>query len=152
MTDRARTALSADARRGLPSCLLRVRPDDLDSIRTAFGRTHAESAISACGAALRDVAPAGTLVGLEEDRAGFEVLRGSTSSDEGRRWAEDLRRYLRSVPVEVPGSRLRLVVSVGLASTAEHGHDLDALREAAASSLRQAQREGGDRVRAASAG
>lgn len=152
MTDRARTALSADARRGLPSCVLRVRLDDLDSIRTAFGRTHAESAVAACGAALRDVAPAGTLVGLEEDRAGFEVLLSSTSSDEGRRWAEDVRRYLRSVPVEVAGSRLRLVVSVGLASTAEHGHDLETLREAAVASLQQARREGGDRVRVAEVG
>lgn len=149
MTERARAALRVAARGGLPLSLLRIRLDDLNAIRTAFGRSHAERAVAECGAALRAVAPAGTLVGLEEDRSGFEVLLQPASAEHAGRWARELRRYLRDVPVDVPGSRLRLVVSVGLACTAEHGHDLETLRAAAVTSLREAQREGGDRVRAA---
>lgn len=150
MTERARGALSVAARRGLPASLLRVRLDDLPAIRTAFGRSHAESAVAALGVALRDVAPTGTLVGLDEDGASFEVLLDSTTAPQAAQWAEGLRRHLRSAPVTVPGSAMRLVASIGLACTADHGHDLQTLRAAAVASLREAQREGGDQVRVAS--
>lgn len=146
VTERAEALLSTSARRGMPVCLLRVRLDDIDAIRTGFGRSQAEAALGACGEALRLVAPPGTLVGLDQDRSSFEVVLDGADAEQARTWAEDLRAHLGEVPVVLPDGRLRLVVSVGLACTADHGYHLPELRNLAARSLEHAQRAGGDQV------
>ncbi|GAA4415224.1 hypothetical protein GCM10023169_01340 [Georgenia halophila] len=145
----ARQALGIGAQRGVPMCLVRVRIDDAPAIRTAFGETRADAAYATCGDVLRAVAQPGTLVGLEEDHSGFQVVLEDVTAERARRWADELRRQLLDAPVEMPGVALRLVVSVGVAGTDQHGHDLDELRTSAQRALREATRAGGDQVRVA---
>lgn len=131
------------------ACLVVVRPESVEAISIAFGPEHADRALAHCGEVVTSLAPR-TYLGLEATgKIGFEVLLPDTRLAEGIAWATGVRKELIAAPLEVPNSRLRLTVSLGVACVEQVGYDLDDLRQAARSAADRAVAEGGNRVVAA---
>lgn len=131
------------------ACLVVVRPESIEAISIAFGPEYADRALAHCGEVVTALTP-GTYLGLDATgKIGFEVLLPDTRLAEGIAWATGLRKELIAAPLEVPNSRLRLTVSLGVASVEQVGYDLGDLREAARSAAERAITEGGNRVVAA---
>lgn len=146
---RAERVLRDAGREARQACLVVVRPESVDAIAIAFGPQYADRALAVCGEAAAALTPR-TLLGLDASgKTGFEVLLPDTRLAEGLDWATRLRKELIDSPIDVPGSRVRLTVSLGVACVAQVGYDLDRLRTAAAAAAARATAEGGNRVIAA---
>lgn len=127
-------------------CLVVLVPEGLEAIEVAFGRRTAERALAACGETAGLLTGSRSVLGSQNRLGpGFEVLVPE-GPDVATRCAERLAEELVDAPIEVPGSRLRLTLSSGVACVQQHGYDLRALRAAADQAVRAALAEGGDRV------
>lgn len=146
---RAREAALEAQRAGDPLAAVVVVIEGRDDLTTAFDRGVAEAALVAVVDSARVLAPpSASVAGRVDDGTGdaFEVLLRGFTGVEAHAWAENLRRRVIAVPLQVEGTRLRLRVSLGVASDAETGYELDALRELATQRAHRALSEGGNRV------
>lgn len=145
---RARDAVREAQRAGDPVTVVVVFLEGRGDLATAFDREVAESALSAVVDTARLLAPpAASLAGrADEAEEAFEVLLRGHTGTEGHVWAETLRRRVIANPIEVDGARVRLRLSLGVASDAEAGYDLAALRGLAAQRAERACTEGGNRT------
>lgn len=145
---RAREAAQDAQRAGDPLALVVVVIEGRDDLTTAFDQTVADAALVAAVDSARVLAPPSASLAGRVDDAGdvFEVLLRGFTGVEAHAWAESLRRRVIAVPLQVEGARLRLRVSLGVATDAETGYELGDLRELAARRAHQAVAEGGNRV------
>ena len=134
----------AEARSG-PDSVLVFDIDHFKRINDAFGHATGDAVLKAFCRLLTERLPAGALfarLGGEE----FGCLLPATSAVEGYYAAEYVRNALSLRPLQVDEHCFRVTVSIGLATTAECGRDLQALMSAADSALYRAKRAGRNRV------
>ncbi|MCM3661619.1 hypothetical protein M3148_11550 [Georgenia satyanarayanai] len=146
---RAAEATREAKRAGDPLAVVVVVVEGRGDLTTGFHRDVAEAALVAVVDSARVLAPpSNSFAGRVDDDASdvFEVLLRGFTGVEAHAWAENLRRRVIAVPLQVDGARLRLRVSLGVAADAETGYELDALRELAARRAKRAVAEGGNRV------
>jgi diguanylate cyclase (GGDEF)-like protein len=135
----------AESRTGPPSVLLLFDIDHFKRINDAFGHATGDAVLTSFCQLVTDRLPAGALfarLGGEE----FGCLLSGTSAVEGYYEAEYVRNALSLRPLVIDGQCFRVTVSIGLATTAESGHDLQGLMSAADSALYRAKRAGRNRV------
>ncbi|WP_152193085.1 GGDEF domain-containing protein [Georgenia satyanarayanai] len=136
-------------RAGDPLAVVVVTVEGRDDLATAFQPAAAEAALASVVNSARFLAPpSASLAGRVEDTGDtFEVLLRGFTGAEGHVWAENLRRRVLRTPLALDGGgRLRLRVSLGVASDAETGYDLDALRALATRRASEALAAGGNRA------
>lgn len=145
---RAQDAVREAHRAGDPLAVVVVVVEGRDDLTIAFDRDVAEAALAAAVDGARLLAPpSASLAGrVDESADSFEVLLRGFTGDEAHAWAENLRRHVIGTPLPLEGVRLRLRVSLGVASDAEAGYDLEALRGLAGQRAQRALAEGGNRV------
>lgn len=145
---RAREAVREAETTGEAVAIVGVLLEDAEELATGFHREVADAAFASVVDIARLLAPpSSSLAGRADvDEAGFEVLLRGFTAAEAHVWAENLRRRVIAVPLQVDGARLRLRVSLGVASDAETGYELDVLRELATQRAYRAAEEGGNRV------
>lgn len=149
-TRRAEQLIAEADRMGQSVCVVRIEPEDVAAIDIAYGRGAGAEALAAVGEAAAMLEPPGSVLGLTPTR-GFELLLPTMPVGDVREWAGCLRKALIDTPLDVTGGRLRLTISVGIASASVHGYSLSALRAAAESAVDEALSAGGNRIRVADA-
>jgi diguanylate cyclase len=144
---RANALLRAHHEASAPVALAAVTPEGIDEIAVAFGREHAGRALVVCGEAAQVLLPKRALMGRDaQDGRAFQVLLPGFTAAEAAEWATEVRKEIIDSPLEVPGSRLRLTVSVGITSARTHGYDLERLCDVSRKLSRGAIADGGNRV------
>ncbi|MFH5824823.1 GGDEF domain-containing protein [Georgenia sp. AZ-5] len=154
----ARTNLSfeprtvAQLRRSAESCspaaMLEIVPEGVEALETAFGRPYADAALVTCGEIAQTLLPPRAIMGLDPGSGrSFQVLVPGWDEHDAVEWATQVRKELIDTPVEVPGSRVRVTVSTGIATAHRGGYDLGDLCDAAREASLAAVAEGGNRVR-----
>ncbi|MFC4553976.1 GGDEF domain-containing protein [Georgenia faecalis] len=150
---RALDALRDAEERGRQMCFVVVEPDDVTAIRLAFGGNYADEALALCGETVAMVVPPRGLIGIDAPHgARFEVLLRDMGAAEAEEWAAGLRTEFLHATFELPSSRVRVTVSIGLASSLDHGYDLATLRAAGQRAAREASEQGGNLTVTAGAG
>ena len=133
------------ARPGEETVLLLFDIDHFKRINDAFGHATGDAVLQAFCRLATDRLPAGALfarLGGEE----FGCLLTGTGTVDGYYAAEYLRNALALRPLKVDANCFRVTVSIGLATTAECGRDLQALMSGADAALYRAKRAGRNRV------
>lgn len=144
---RATALLRAHEEGSAPVALAAVTPEGIDEIAVAFGREHADRALVVCGEAVQVLLPKRALMGRDAmDGRAFQVLLPGWTAEEATAWATEVRKEILDSPLEVPGSRLRLAVSIGITTARTHGYDLDGLCDVSRKLSRGAVDGGGNRV------
>lgn len=123
--------------------VLDVRLDDPDDLREAFAGTVFASIAGRFHEDIQATLPASADIERIDDSRAVVLVDGS---------AEAIQHHLRSllariseIDPEVPGVGIRVSASVGWATTASCGFDLDDLTIAAGAAAAEARAEGGDR-------
>ncbi|MCK6210899.1 GGDEF domain-containing protein [Georgenia sp. EYE_87] len=144
---RATALLRAHEVGSAPVALAAVTPEGIDEIAVAFGREHADRALVVCGEAVQVLLPKRALMGRDAmDGRAFQVLLPGWTAEEATAWATEVRKEILESPLEVPGSRLRLAVSIGITTARTNGYDLDGLCDVSRKLSRGAVDGGGNRV------
>ncbi|MGC5614959.1 GGDEF domain-containing protein [Georgenia sp. Z1491] len=146
---RAVTAVAEHREAHRPVSMVTLDLDDHERLRTAFDTVLAERAVAVLGEVVRRLVPPLSLIGRERHRAGFDVLLPGRAQAEARTWAEQVRRELTDVALEVDDGHLRLRLSIGVACDDTAGYDLDDLAQVSRDSAAAAAGDGGNRVRVA---
>lgn len=135
----------AAARPDQESVLLLFDIDHFKRINDAFGHATGDAVLQSFCRLATERLPAGALfarLGGEE----FGCLLPRTSAVEGYYVAEYVRNALALRPLQVEANCFKVTVSIGLATTAECGRDLQTLMSSADSALYRAKRAGRNRV------
>jgi diguanylate cyclase (GGDEF)-like protein len=141
---RAERRLAA-SRPGEEAVLLLLDIDHFKCINDAHGHGTGDAVLQSFCRRVAESLPAGGLfarLGGEE----FGCLLTGVALVEGFYAAEYLRNALALRPLAAEGQQVRVTVSIGLATSAECGHDLERLMSQADAALYKAKREGRNRV------
>ncbi|WP_224390269.1 GGDEF domain-containing protein [Pseudonocardia sp. ICBG1293] len=149
---RSRQMLERDARTDRAAAVLILDLDHFKAVNDRHGHLAGDDVLQAVAdvltAEVRDHDLAGRFGGEE-----FVVTLGGMRADDdpaarAREVAERIRRGVRALEVDTTtaGRVAGLSVSVGVATTPDHGSDLDGLLAAADAALYEAKRAGRDRV------
>ncbi|UPG91743.1 GGDEF domain-containing protein [Luteibacter aegosomaticola] len=132
-------------KRSSDGCLVFVDLDHFKQVNDTHGHAVGDAvlkhAVAICKGQLRKADLLGRLGGEE-----FGILLVDTPMLQGRVVAERIRLAFASSPLEVDGVVVSFSASVGLASTAAVGHDLQALCRAADAALYVAKHRGRNRL------
>ncbi|MPV37977.1 GGDEF domain-containing protein [Georgenia subflava] len=144
---RAHEQLRDAAASGRPVALVAIAPEGVGQIAVAFGREFADQALVTAGEITQMLLPPRALIGRDElDGQAFQVLLPGYSAADAQAWATQVRKELIDTPLDVPGSRLRLTASVGIATDRTDGYALEALCDSARRTSQAALGAGGNRV------
>lgn len=129
---RAAELMTALESNGTPLSLVVIAPESDREIAAAFGREDADRALVAIGERVISLLPKGAMVSRDgEDGRTFVALLPGAIENEAVEWAEEARNGILTQVFEASSTPLRLPVAFGIATTQNHGHDLDALYTAA---------------------
>jgi len=137
---------TAPETRGAPVAALVCDVDEFKQVNDAFGHDFGDAGLRRLANVLRDAAGDR---GFALGRYGgdeFVALMVGVARSEAVAFAEGLRAAMATPPVEANGERAPLTTSVGLAATPRWEGDVARLVSAADGALRQAKREGRNRV------
>ncbi|KAE8764184.1 GGDEF domain-containing protein [Georgenia thermotolerans] len=144
---RAVAQLQRSAETLAPVAMVHLVPDGTEALEIAFGREVAERALVTCGEVAQVLLPPRALMGLEPDElASFQVLLPGWEVDDAVAWASAVRKELIATTVAVPGSRVRIGASAGVATTRAAGYRLAELCDAARGAAQRAAADGGNRI------
>lgn len=143
----AQSEMARARRHGFGLVLLLLDVDHFKRVNDQLGHTAGDLALVAVAGVLNQGMRQGDLVarlGGEE----FVALLSHCSLESGMAFAERLRETIQAEAIEVGGDQpaLHLTVSIGLADSASHGHELDALVARADEAMYRAKREGRNRT------
>lgn len=137
--------LARDRAAGRPSALLLIDLDHFKRVNDTFGHSAGDAVLRALCRVAMDHCPAGARfarLGGEE----FACLLPATPPALARELAECVRAELAEMRVGSNWPQLRVTMSVGVATSDEVGHDLEALLVAADVNLYRAKSGGRNRV------
>jgi diguanylate cyclase (GGDEF)-like protein len=131
---------------GQAAQLLLCDLDHFKSINDTYGHEAGDKALIAFARAVHRLLPKGALfgrVGGEE----FACLLKNMDLDSAHAWAEQVRRAVLDIELMHLGHRVKLAVSIGLATTDQSGPEFDTLLASADDALYRAKRGGRNCVR-----
>jgi diguanylate cyclase (GGDEF)-like protein len=132
-------------RKGEPLCLLFIDLDHFKLLNDRYGHSGGDDVLTRFVQFVQlNIRPTDFLFRLGGEE--FCCLLPYTGPQEALGVAERIRRELQRTLVEVAGTRVNLTVSIGIASTAVFGYDLDTLVRRADMAVYVAKREGRNRV------
>ena len=143
--EHARRALAAPDARHL--ALLVVDVDDFKLVNDTYGHLDGDEVLRRVAAELqRHVAPSHFLGRYAGDE--FVVLLGGAHRDAAMHLAERLRSAVQALPLVVGGrgGTINLTLSIGVATSPEHGTTVESLFAAADAALYEAKRRGRNRA------
>jgi len=144
-TGEAQAQLQALERRGRPACLVTFDLDHFKRINDTHGHVIGDrvlqAAVASCRACLRPGDLFGRLGGEE-----FGVLLTDCARESGLAIADRIRLAIATTPADATDRAVSVSASIGLASTAAVGYQLDELYAAADVALYRAKRSGRNRV------
>lgn len=116
LEQRAEQVLTQARSRGQDVVVVVVDVADPDTLREAYGSRMLEASRELVAAVLLEIVPRGGIVGLCElaDHR-FVVVLPDHDAERATRWADDVRRAIRSSRVQVDADALRLSVGTGIA-------------------------------------
>ncbi|MFC7404581.1 GGDEF domain-containing protein [Georgenia alba] len=132
---RAVELLRAAEEDGAPVCVVAIHPENYEEIALAFDGDVADQALVRVGEVTINMLPARAIMGRDAvDVHSFQVVLPGTT-EEAVQWAQGVRTELIATPFDADGTRMRLSVRLGIASSIRHGYELCSLcnisREAA---------------------
>lgn len=144
--------LARAQRHGFNLVVLLMDVDHFKSVNDSAGHAAGDRALVAVATRLRHTMRQGDLaarLGGEE----FVVLLSHCGLEDGRLFAERLREAIAAQVIDLGGAHapLRLTVSIGLADTQSHGHDLATLLSRADDAMYEAKRAGRNQTMVAAA-
>lgn len=147
----AQAEMARARRHGFGVVLLLMDIDHFKRVNDTLGHTAGDLALVAVSGVLHQGMRQGDLaarLGGEE----FVALLSHCSLDAGLGFAERLREAIQGEAIDVGGGQppLHLTVSIGLADSVRHGHDLDALIAQADEAMYKAKHSGRNRTEWAS--
>lgn len=148
----AEPELARAQRHGFNLVVLLMDVDHFKSVNDNAGHAAGDRALVAVATRLRHTMRQGDLaarLGGEE----FVALLSHCGLDEGRLFAERMREAIAAQAIDVGNGQapLRLTVSIGLADTQSHGHDLATLLSRADDAMYEAKRAGRNQTMVAAA-
>ncbi len=143
----AQAEMARARRHGFGLVLLLLDVDHFKRVNDQLGHTAGDLALVAVAGVLNQGMRQGDLVarlGGEE----FVALLSHCSLEAGMAFAERLREAIQAEAIDVGGDQpaLHLTVSIGLADSASHGHELEALVARADEAMYRAKHEGRNRT------
>ena len=143
----AEAEMARARRHGFGVVLLLLDVDHFKRVNDQLGHTAGDLALVAVAGVLHQGMRQGDLaarLGGEE----FVALLSHCSPEAGMAFAERLREAIQAEAIDVGGGMpaLHLTVSIGLADSAHHGHDLDALVAHADQAMYRAKHGGRNRI------
>ena len=143
----AQAEMARARRHGFGLVLLLLDVDHFKRVNDQLGHTAGDLALVAVAGVLNQGMRQGDLVarlGGEE----FVALLSHCSLEAGMAFAERLREAIQAESIDVGGDQpaLHLTVSIGLADSASHGHELEALVARADEAMYRAKHEGRNRT------
>lgn len=143
----AEAEMARARRHGFGVVLLLLDVDHFKRVNDQLGHTAGDLALVAVAGVLHQGMRQGDLaarLGGEE----FVALLSHCSPEAGMGFAERLREAIQAEAIDVGAGlpALHLTVSIGLADSAHHGHDLDALVARADQAMYRAKRGGRNRI------
>ncbi len=143
----AQAEMARARRHGFGLVLLLLDVDYFKRVNDQLGHTAGDLALVAVAGVLNQGMRQGDLVarlGGEE----FVALLSHCSLEAGMAFAERLREAIQAEAIDVGGDQpaLHLTVSIGLADSASHGHELEALVARADEAMYRAKHEGRNRT------
>jgi diguanylate cyclase (GGDEF)-like protein len=145
---RAMEALEAEVasceRHGVPLSVLLLDLDHFKAVNDRLGHLGGDHALKAMAEAAQAELRAGDLLGRYGGEE-FVVILRHAGRTEARKAAERIRKRVEELDLDFEGQRLRLTVSVGVATLAPKG-GVEALLAAADAALYRAKREGRNQV------
>ena len=146
MLEQLVTQQLADARRHLrPVSALLIDADHFKLINDGFGHDAGDVALKALAADVRRHLRPGDLIGRLGGEEFLVVLAG-TGPDEAVAVAERLRASIAALTVDVQDVRVKLSISIGVATLADTSNDFGALVRRADEAMYEAKRAGRNRV------
>jgi diguanylate cyclase (GGDEF)-like protein len=142
--------LQRHAHEGAPLCLLFLDLDHFKSLNDRFGHSGGDDVLTSFVNLVNVcIRPTDFLfrIGGEE----FCCLLPYTNTDQAHRVAERIRHQFEMTMVEVGGTLVKATASLGIASTAAFGYELDTLMRRADLAVYAAKRAGRNRVVVATA-
>jgi diguanylate cyclase (GGDEF)-like protein len=137
--------LARDRRAGQPSALVLIDLDHFKRINDGFGHSAGDAVLRALCRVAADHFPGQARfarLGGEE----FACLLPATTPALARQRAESARAALADMPILANRPQMRVTMSIGIATSEEVGHDLEALLLAADVNLYRAKSNGRNRV------
>lgn len=143
----AEAEMARARRHGFGLVLLLLDVDHFKRVNDQLGHTAGDLALVAVAGVLHQGMRQGDLaarLGGEE----FVALLSHCSLEAGMAFAERLREAIQAEAIDVGGGQpaLHLTVSIGLADSAHHGHELEALMARADEAMYRAKHEGRNRT------
>lgn len=143
----AEAEMARARRHGFSLVVLLMDVDHFKRVNDQLGHTAGDLALVAVAGVLHEGMRQGDLaarLGGEE----FVALLSHCSLDAGMAFAERLREAIQAEAIDVGGGQpaLHLTVSIGLADSGSHGHELEALVARADEAMYRAKREGRNRT------
>lgn len=143
----AEAEMARARRHGFSLVLLLLDVDHFKRVNDQLGHTAGDLALVAVAGVLHQGMRQGDLVarlGGEE----FVALLSHCSAEAGMAFAERLREAIQAESIDVGGDQpaLHLTVSIGLADSVRHGHELDALMARADEAMYRAKHGGRNRT------
>lgn len=139
-----RQSLDDFTEQGTPFCLLQLRIDDLDALRTTRGREAGDAILRVVTQTLRNILRPTDVLGHCEDDDFLIVVRNCEGSALGK-IAGRLEKIVRRSGIAWWGDEITVTLSVG-ATTALSGDTTDTIRERAHRGLAESVRKGGNCV------
>lgn len=145
-------ALAQSRRRGLPLSLLMIDMDQLRAVNNLHGHLAGDRLIKSVADLVRDLAGQ---TGLAARFGGDELclLLPNCPLEDARALAETVRRQVEELALPATNEGLdgamRSTVSIGIACYPEHGHEVEALLQAADAAVYDAKLGGRNRIRLA---
>ena len=147
-------AVLAERRRtGAPVSLLVIDVDQFKSVNDTYGHLAGDDALRLVAGVVREQLRPGQYVGRYAGDE-FVVLLPGVDMEVARVLANEVRRVTASMPIPLrheSGTTMSVTLSIGVATSPEHGESFETMFTAADRALFEAKREGRDKVIVASA-
>ena len=148
------SAVLAERRRtGAPVSLLVIDVDQFKSVNDTYGHLTGDDALRLVAGVVREQLRPGQYVGRYAGDE-FVVLLPGVDVEAARALANDVRRMSAGMPIPLrdeSGATMSVTLSIGVATSPEHGESFESMFTAADRALFEAKREGRDKVIVASA-